>query len=129
MEHFTMKELTVTATGLPNEPDEEQTKNLMHLVLEILDPLRTIYGAPIKVNSGFRSPEVNRRVGGVPNSQHLRGEAVDITAGCPIENRKLFQMIATAGFQFDQLIDEEKYRWIHVSLKRTGSNRRQILHL
>lgn len=97
--------------------------------MEILDPLRTIYGAPIKVNSGFRTPEVNRKVGGVSNSQHLRGEAVDITASCPIENRKLFQMIALDGFQFDQLIDEENYSWLHVSLKRIGTNRRQILHL
>jgi len=129
MKYFTLKELTVTSTGLPNEPDEEQIKNLEHLVLEILDPLRTVYGAPINVNSGFRSPEVNKRVGGVANSQHLRGEAADITAGSPVENRKLFQIIALDGLQFDQLIDEESYSWIHVSLKRTGTNRRQILHL
>ena len=129
MKYFTIKELTATSTGLPNEPNEEQIKNLEHLVREILDPLRTVYGAPIRVNSGFRSPEVNRRVGGVANSQHLRGEAADITTGCPIGNRKIFQMIALDGYKFDQLIDEEKFSWIHVSLKRTGTNRRQILHL
>ena len=129
MIYFTLKELTATSTGLPNEPDEEQIKNLEHLVREVLDPLRTVYGAPIRVTSGFRSPEVNRKAGGVTNSQHLRGEAVDITAGCPIENRKLFQMIALDGLKFDQLIDEENYSWLHVSLKRIGTNRRQILHL
>ena len=129
MEYFTLKELTATSTGLPNEPNEEQIKNLEYLVVEILDPLRCIYRSPIKVNSGFRSPEVNQKVGGVYNSQHLRGEAVDITAGCPIENRKLFQIIATSGFLFDQLIDEKNYSWIHVSLKKNGQNRHHILHL
>ncbi len=129
MEYFTLKELTGTKTGLANTPNEEEVKNLEHLVREILDPLRAVYGSPIRVNSGFRSEAVNKAVGGVANSQHLTGEAVDISAGNPEENKRLFHMLAHDGYLFDQLIDEQKYSWIHVSLKRKGKNRQQILHL
>jgi uncharacterized protein YcbK (DUF882 family) len=129
MKYFTLKELTKTATGLPNTPDEEAIKNLEFLVEKILDPVRELWGAPITVNSGYRSPEVNRAVGGVATSQHLKGEAVDITAGSQPKNEILFGMIANGGYDFDQLIDEKKYTWIHVSIKRTGYNRKRAFHL
>jgi len=126
MKYFTIKELSTTSTGLPNEPTEEAVVNLTNLVDKILDPLRELYGKPIYVNSGYRSPEVNIKVAGAKNSQHLKGEAADISVRSKEGNKKLFQMIAN-GFEFDQLIDEKDYSWIHVSLKRT--NRKQILHL
>lgn len=129
MKHFTIKELSSTSTGLDNTPDAGAAKNLENLVDKILDPLRTAYGLPIRVNSGYRSLAVNRAVGGVSTSQHCTGEAADITGGSPEENRKLFQMIANGGYNFDQLIDEKNYRWIHISLKHSGINRKQILHL
>lgn len=129
MKYFTLKELTKTATGLPNTPDMEAINNLEYLVEKILDPVRELWGAPITVNSGYRSVQVNRAVGGVANSQHLRGEAADITAGSPSKNGKLFGMIVNGGYNFDQLIDEKNCTWIHVSVKRTGYNRRQVLHL
>ena len=116
-------------TGLPNTPDGEAIKNLEFLVEKILDPLRELWGAPIYVNSGYRSPAVNAAVGGVKNSQHLRGEAADITAGTPKENERLLGMIANSDYDFDQLIDEKNYTWIHVSIKRAGYNRARILHL
>ena len=103
--------------------------NLENLVEKVLDPLREMYGKPIRVNSGYRSMAVNLAVKGATTSQHLKGEAADITAGSPAENRRLFEMLANGGYPFDQLIDEKQYTWIHVSLKRTGANRRQILHL
>jgi uncharacterized protein YcbK (DUF882 family) len=129
MKYFTLKELTRTNTGKPNTPGSEEQKNLENLVEKVLDPLREIYGKPIRVNSGYRSMEVNLAVRGKATSQHLKGEAADITAGSAAENRRLFEMLANGGYVFDQLIDEENYSWIHVSLKRNGVNRKQILHL
>jgi uncharacterized protein YcbK (DUF882 family) len=129
MKYFTLKELTHTATGLSNTPGSTEVANLENLVEKVLDPLREMYGKPIRVNSGYRSLAVNLAVKGAINSQHLKGEAADITAGSPAENRRLFEMLANGGYIFDQLIDEQSYTWIHVSLKRNGVNRRQILHL
>jgi uncharacterized protein YcbK (DUF882 family) len=129
MKYFTLKELTRTDTGLSNTPGSTEVANLTNLVDKVLDPLRAAYGKPIRVNSGYRSMGVNDAVKGAATSQHVKGEAADITAGSPAENRRLFEMLANGGYVFDQLIDEERYTWIHVSLKRNGVNRRQILHL
>ncbi len=129
MKYFTIKELSATSTGLANTPNVEQEANLKNLVEKLLDPLRKQYGKPIRVNSGFRNLLVNTTVGGATNSQHLKGEAADITGGNVDENRKLFDLIKNSGLLFDQLIDEQNYRWIHVSLKSNGVNRKQILHL
>ena len=129
MKYFTLKELTRTATGLSNTPGSAEVANLENLVEKVLDPLREMYGKPIRVNSGYRSMAVNLAVKGATTSQHLKGEAADITAGSPAENRRLFEMLANGGYPFDQLIDEKQYTWIHVSSKRNGVNRKQILHL
>lgn len=74
------------------------------------------YGKPIRVNSGYRSPILNKAVGGKPTSQHLRGEAADITGGTVEENRKLLALLS--DMEFDQLIDESNLTWIHVSTGR-----------
>lgn len=108
-------------------PEIEQ--NLTALVGAILDPLRLAYGKPIKVNSGYRNEQLNRLVGGVKNSQHLKGEAADISAGSRTENRKLAQMIVSLRLPLDQLIDESNYAWVHVSYKRVGVNRGVILRM
>ena len=83
-EHFTLGELTKTKTGIENVPNGEQVNNLKRLC-QWLEQLRrrwnNLYGEgddPIIINSGFRSPEVNKAVGGVPTSNHLTGCAVDI---------------------------------------------------
>ena len=94
----------------------------------MLDPLREWYGKPIAVNSGYRCPQLNRLVGGAASSQHLKGEAADITAGSREENRKLFEYIRE-NLPFDQLIDEKNFSWVHVSYKRDGNNRKQTLKL
>jgi hypothetical protein len=128
MKYFTIKELTSTGTGMPNVPGTVETENLTNLVDKLLDPVREKWGKPIRVNSGYRSMTVNMTVGGATTSQHLKGEAADITAGSKEDNKKLFEIIK-AGYVFDQLIDESDYTWLHVSLKRDGVNRKQILHL
>jgi len=122
MKHFTFQELTVTNTGLPNIPNDEQRANLTLLVDNTLDPARELIDAPITVDSGFRSPEVNAKVGGAKNSQHLTGQAADIVC---FDNEKLFNLIKD-NLPFDQLINEYSFKWIHVSFSNIH-NRKQIL--
>lgn len=132
MKHFTIGELcastTADARGIKNTPMLQETGNLKALADNVLDPLREWYGKPIYVNSGYRCPQLNRMVGGKPTSLHLKGEAADITAGSKEENRKLFDYIKK-NLTFDQLIDEKNFSWVHVSFKRNGENRKQIIHL
>ena len=136
MKYFTIEELCASDTarcrGIDNTPSDEVARKLQALIEQLLDPLREAWGAPIAVNSGYRCPALNKTVGGVPTSQHLRGEAADISVGSPAGNRRLFDRIVQlrqAGkLVFDQLIDESGYRWIHLSY-RTGANRGQVLHL
>lgn len=132
MKYFTMGELTRSTTadarGIDNRCDLTAAENLKNLVEQVLDPVREWYGKPVLVNSGFRSPALNRAVGGVPSSQHVKGEAADITAGSKEENRLLFDYIRE-NLPFDQLINEKDLSWIHVSLKRHGRNRHELLNL
>ncbi len=119
---------TARACGVDNTPPPAAKVKLDVLIGRLLDPVREAWGKPIRVTSGFRSPVLNKAVGGSPASQHLAGEAADITAGSPAENRRLFALIRDDGFEFDQLIDERNYIWLHVSY-RAGHNRNQVLHL
>lgn len=117
MEYFTLKELSKTDTGLANTPDASAVKALTALVDNILDPLRRAWGRPIYVNSGYRCKAVNNAVGGSKTSQHLLGEAADITAGSPQLNKQLFDYILKLQLPYYQLIDEYSYRWIHISYR------------
>lgn len=117
MKHFTLGELTRSATarrlGIDNTPTRQATANLKQLVANILDPLREAYGAPIYVNSGYRCPVLNRAVGGSASSQHLTGEAADITAGSKAGNRRLYELLR--NLPVDQAINEHNFAWLHVS--------------
>lgn len=132
MKYFTMGEMISSATadahGIKNTCDLASATALKALVDNVLDPLREWFGKPIYVNSGYRSPQLNRLVGGAVNSQHTKGEAADITTGCKEENKKLFEYLAD-NLPYDQLIDEKDYSWIHVSYKADGTNREQVLRL
>lgn len=132
MKYFTMGEMcrsaVADARGIKNTCSATQAENLKTLVNCVLDPLREMYGKPITVNSGFRSAALNKAVGGAATSQHLRGEAADITGGSPEENRKLIELIKD-NLPYDQLIDEKNAAWVHVSYKRIGLNRKQFLRL
>lgn len=136
MKHFTIAELcasdTARARGIDNAPPSGVALALTTLIEKLLDPIREEWGGPITVNSGYRCPALNKAVGGVSTSQHLRGEAADISVGTPADNRRLFDRIVSLHDEgrivFDQLIDESNYRWIHISY-RAGTNRNQILHL
>lgn len=130
--YFTLGELcksdTALAKNIENTPDNTTIGKLNVLMEECLDKVRELWGKPIAVNSGYRSPELNRAVGGVAGSQHMKGEAADINAGGKDNNRKLFEMIRESDIEFDQLIDESNYKWLHISYCK-GDNRKQIIHL
>ena len=133
MNHFSIKELekseTASRLGINNTAPPEVRASLENLVICLLDPLREAYGGPLYVNSGYRCPKLNAAVNGSPTSQHVKGEAADIdTRKGKTENARLFKLIRER-FDFDQLIDEKNYSWIHVSFKSKNKNRRQILHL
>ena len=127
-----MKELAKSSTAdklsIDNTPTTEVSVALSNLVTHVLDPLREMYGKAITVNSGYRCSKLNAAVGGAKTSQHMRGEAADITAGSKTENKKLFELIRD-NLPFDQLIDESNYSWVHVSYVSTSKNRKQILSL
>ena len=105
-------------------------ENIEALVCEVLDPAREKLGMPIVVNSGYRCPKHNREVGGVANSQHLKGEAADISLvqGSGLTVQDLADAIKENG-RFDQLIMYPGF--IHVSWKRpstgSGTNRKRVL--
>jgi len=132
MKYFTLKELCKSSTadklGINNQCALEQARRLAALVNNVLDPLREAWGKPVCINSGYRCPELNKRVGGAANSQHVEGEAADITAGSKEENKKLFDLALSLNLPFDQLIDEKGFSWVHIS-HRKDDNRKQVLHL
>lgn len=104
MEFFTIKELTRSTTAearkIDNTPTPEAEANLTELINKVLDPLRRAYGKPITVTSGYRSPRLNAAVGGVKTSQHRKGQAADITAGSPEENKRLFDLAQELNLPF-----------------------------
>ena len=130
--NFSLEEMissdTARRCGIDNKPQsEEVVENLRALCLEVLQPLRDHLGRPVTITSGYRCKELNKRVGGVRNSQHLKGEAADIR----VKNRE--ELIEMMKFlmdetQFDQLIWEKAgaTEWVHVSYKRNGNNRGRV---
>lgn len=130
--YFSIDELCASDTakrrGIDNTPTPTVRAKLQALIDNVLDPARREYGSYILVNSGYRCPALNTAVGGASNSQHLTGEAADITTGSIENDRKLFAIIVQQG-NFDQLIWEKPKNslWIHVSYSTTGLQLRQIL--
>ena len=131
-EHFSMKELTHSQTaiknGIPNIPKDPQVvANLTLLCEKVLEPLREGMKCPIRISSGYRSPELNKLIGGAKASQHNIGEAVDIDLD--EKNAELFSYIVN-NLDFDQIIwefgDDKNPDWVHVSYKAAG-NRKQLL--
>lgn len=131
MRYFKLIEFTASATarklGIDNTPSKDAIENIETLVSKVLDPLREAYGDEITVNSGYRCEVLNEAVGGRRDSQHKKGEAADITGGSKEGNKWLFEYIRD-HLDYDQLIDEYDYSWVHVSFKADGCNRRDIIH-
>ena len=130
MKYFTLTELTRSATGqkagIDNTPTPQAIANLQILVENTLDPLRELWGRPLRVNSGYRCPELNRLVNGSSNSSHMSGCAADITTGSREGNKILWSMLVSSDIPYSKIIDEQDLAWIHVSYIR-GNNRREKL--
>lgn len=132
--HFSLEEMTASATakakGIRNEPGQTSVINLCALVNRVLQPLREAMREPIKIGSGYRSLALNRAVGGVTNSQHMKGEAADLCIDGDLKKgKRWFEWIKT-HCDFDQLIWEHNAKgtyWVHVSYKANGCNRRQVI--
>lgn len=128
--YFSIEELTRTSTGLDNTPNEEQQQHLEELI-EVLDDLREEWGSAIRVNSGFRSEQVNKAVKGSKSSAHCLGYAVDVV---PVnKDMKRFQNFVITYFKdnyipFDQIIIESPKNgiasWIHIGLKNKEDKQR-----
>jgi putative chitinase len=135
-EHFTLEELSVSPTakklGLSNTPTPEHIENMRYVCEKILEPVRAHFGKPVKINSSYRSPAVNKAVGGSTTSQHVNGQAVDYEIE-GIDNKTLADWVAE-NLEFDQVILEfytptegPNSGWVHTSIKKEGENRHQKL--
>lgn len=132
--NFTLEEMTASRTakekGIRNNPGQTDIVNLCGLVHNVLQPLRKWWGREVKIGSGFRSLALNNAVGGVRNSQHMRGEAADLCIdGDLAKGRKWFEWIK-ANCDFDQLIMEHNDKgswWVHVSYRCDTKNRHQVI--
>ncbi len=134
--HFTLDEFihseTASKHGIDNTPQThgDVLENLKALCTELLDPLREKLGKPIKITSGYRCPALNKAVGGVANSQHVLGEAADLSVEGLLD-ADLAKMVVESGLPFDQCLLETSgaTTWVHVSHRRVGTNRRQSLEI
>jgi hypothetical protein len=134
--HFTIEELYASDTakrlGINNKPSVQQMINLVYLAAYVLEPLRVAMNEPIKIGSGFRCQQVNKAVGGVYNSQHLKGQAADLCIDGDLKKgRKWFNYIRD-NLPFDQLIWEHNAKgnyWVHVSFVYPdfGKNRKHVI--
>jgi zinc D-Ala-D-Ala carboxypeptidase len=113
--------------GIPNFMNEFEIQRAILLCQNVFEPIRAYVGRPIRINSGFRSAALNRRIGGASSSQHCMAEAMDLD----LHDRQLFEWILD-NIEFDQAIfeggTEEKADWFHISYRK-GRNRKQALRM
>ena len=133
--NFTLDEMLASATakakGIINAPGVDEVCNMCALVHHVLQPLRDAMGEPIKIGSGYRCTRLNQAVGGVSNSQHIKGQAADLCIdGDMKRGRRWFNWIRD-NCDFDQLIWEHNAKgsyWVHVSFRADGKNRKQVIN-
>jgi zinc D-Ala-D-Ala carboxypeptidase len=133
--HISLKEgiksITAIRLGLGNKPNEDQLDCMVTVAEKIFEPLRCWVNGPIKVNSFYRSPKLNVAIGGSPNSQHCKGQAIDIDDGYGRKsNAEMFKYIKN-NLDFDQVIWEfgnaDNPDWVHVSYVSSQENRNRCL--
>ena len=133
--HLSLKEATKSNTAtrleIKNEPRELDLVRMIEIAEKVFEPLREWVDGPIKVNSFYRSPELNSAIGGSKNSQHCIGCALDIddTFGHKT-NAQMFDYIKN-NLDYDQIIwefgDDDNCDWVHVSYISEDANRRRLL--
>jgi zinc D-Ala-D-Ala carboxypeptidase len=130
--NFTLSEITRSNTAarlnIKNAPNKEHLKNMQVLVRDLIQPMRDALG-PIRISSGYRSPALNRAIGGSSKSQHCKGQALDLQFWKNGEmcNKEIYDWVIKEGIEFDQMINEFDYAWIHISLRSDNKNRKMIL--
>jgi len=133
--HISDKEGVYSRTALrldiDNTPTKEHKQNMVKLAEEVFEPLRAYVGGPIKINSFYRSPKLNKAIGGSTKSQHCNGQAIDIddTFG-RCTNAEMFEFIKK-HLDFDQIIwefgNDKNPNWVHVSYVSPQENRNRCL--
>ncbi len=132
-EHFSLEEMTRSGVAMrrniENIPSADDIERMRLLCLNVLEPIRRRFGVT-RITSGYRSAELNKAVGGSPNSQHMLGEAADIHVADMEVGRKIYNFVRLHT-DFDQLLFEHRMangcRWLHVSYTARRPNRRQAL--
>lgn len=128
--HFNLAEFTRSESakrhGVYNEPTAEHLSNIKILCERVLEPLRSRFGS-INISSGYRSKVLNHYIGGSLRSEHCEGKAVDIDMDGmgSVSNKEIFEYIKN-NLEFNQLINEFNYSWVHVSYN-LGKNKNQVL--
>lgn len=119
---------TATRRNIDNNPDADQLAAMKLVAAKVFQPVREWYGKPIRINSFFRSVELNTQIGGSKTSQHCKGEAIDMDTTS--DNKKLYEYIRD-NLEYDQLIwefgDSNNPDWVHVSFSKNGNRKRQLL--
>ena len=133
--HISYKEAvysrTATRLDINNDPDDMEVYRMSLIAEEVFEPLRAWVGGPIKINSFFRSPELNKAIGGSTKSQHCHGQAIDLddTFG-RATNAEMYDFIKE-HLDFDQMIwefgDDDNPDWVHVSYVSSDKNRNRCL--
>jgi len=129
--NFVLSEITRSNTakrlGISNEPTKEHLENIQRLISNLIQPMRDELG-PIRITSGYRSKALNRTIGGSSKSQHCKAEALDLQFWIEgkMNNKAIYEWVLNSELEFDQMINEFDFAWIHISLKKKG-NRKQVL--
>tara|TARA_B100000519_G_C14261030_1_gene448066 strand:+ start:21905 stop:22405 length:501 start_codon:yes stop_codon:yes gene_type:complete len=140
--NFSLKEFlksnVAKRKGIVLDPPKDHIYNMQKLCMKLLQPVRDELGRPIKINSGWRSIALNKALGGaykikdgkyIATSQHCKGQAADlhyVDGKGKANNKLLFDTILDMGLEFDQMINEFDYAWIHISFNE-GNNRCKLL--
>ena len=133
--HITYKEGTRSVTalrlGIENKPGEYELQNMELIAEKVFEPLRIAVNGPIKINSFYRSEELNEKIGGSGRSQHCQGRAIDIDDIYGYATNSFMYDYIKNNLDFDQLIWEfgtnENPDWVHVSYVDGDSNRKRCL--
>jgi zinc D-Ala-D-Ala carboxypeptidase len=119
---------TATRKGIVNTPGNKELANMQLVATKVFDVVREHFDTPLRVSSFYRSLLLNNSVGGSKTSQHVKGQAIDIQGTGKVTNKMIFDYIKD-NLDFDQLINEYNYSWVHVSYVSGGKNRKQILNI
>ena len=121
---------TAKRKGISNMPTPEHLENFKLLAEKVFEPIREHFGVPIHISSGYRSKELNKAIGGSLSSEHCKGRAIDIDvdgSASSLTNKQVFDFIKE-NLDFNQLINEFDYSWVHVSYNPNGKQNKQVLN-